>query len=48
MLMEADDYNDQMPDQQDVAIIAPQHLDDDVPEEHEPLADDCMLEMPRR
>ncbi|KAI9771069.1 MAG: hypothetical protein M1839_002966 [Geoglossum umbratile] len=40
MLMEADDYNDQMTDQQDVAIIAPQHLDDDVLEEHEPLADD--------
>ena len=46
MLMDADDYNDQMTDHQDVAIIAPQHLDDDVLEEHEPLADDCTLDIP--
>jgi hypothetical protein len=41
MLVDAADYNDQMADQQDVAIITPQHLDEDVLEEHEPLADDC-------
>jgi ubiquitin carboxyl-terminal hydrolase 7 len=46
MLVDPADYNDQMADHQDVAIITPQNLDDDVLEEHEPLADDCASHIP--